>query len=180
MNTKTEAKTDNKPEEKVEGPTVKTYPDGSQRVGTPPFPALSPLEESAKAANEPAAAPTPMYIPKGMKTEGEANVTGPSGLTQEQFRAKVEQQVESDVQSGKAPNTPNPTTSSDKPELAGAAPADLEGLNPANPADLKKLAAGVKPDVDATQEVIDAAALQVARETKGLVGGDTKTVTKKK
>jgi hypothetical protein len=24
---------------------VKTYPDGSQRVGSPPFPELSPLEE---------------------------------------------------------------------------------------------------------------------------------------
>lgn len=25
---------------------TKTYPDGSQRVGCPPFPALSPLEEA--------------------------------------------------------------------------------------------------------------------------------------
>lgn len=39
---------------------IKTYPDGSQRVGEEPFPALSPLEQAAgKKEPEPKAKPTP-------------------------------------------------------------------------------------------------------------------------
>lgn len=169
MTEKAEAKRD---DIKTEAPTVHTYPDGSQRVGTPPFPKLSPTEELAKAANEPGPGATPMYIPKGFKTEGEAAPQNPSGLTAEQFKEKVAQQVESDVISGKDPQTPNPTTSSDKPELAGVVPTEGEGLDPADPKDLEKLASGVKPDVDATDEQIKAAAVQVARETKGVVVAD--------
>ena len=167
------AAADRRDDEKVEGPTVYTYPDGSQRVGTAPFPKESPLEQAAGSSNEPAAGPTPMYIPKGMKTEGEADAVVPSGLTKEQFQKKVAQQVESDVASGKDANTVNPTTSSDKPELAGVADA-VEGLNPGNSDDLKKLTAGVKPDVKATKEQIDAAATQVARETKGVIADGKK------
>lgn len=164
---------------KVEGPTVKTYPDGSQRVGTPPFPTESPAEEAARLKNEPAPGATPMYVPKGMKTDGEAAPVSPSGLTAENFRAKIEQQVESDVTAGKDPNTPNPTTSSDKPELAGSVPVEGEGLDPADPKDLEKLSKGVKPRVDATDEEIKAAAVQVARETKGTIVVDDKKSNKK-
>lgn len=167
-------------DEKVDGPTVFTYPDGSQRVGTAPFPKESPLEESAKAANEPAPGATPMYVPKGYKTEGEAAPAESTALTADQFKAKVEQQVESDVAAGKDPNTPNSTTSSDKPELVGTVPVEdgVEGLDPSDPKDLDKLAKGVKPDVKATDEQIRAAAVQVARETKGVI--TTKTDNKAK
>lgn len=166
-------------EEKVEPTTVKTYPDGSQRFGTPPFPAESPAEEAARLKNEPAPGVTPAYIPKGFKTEGEAAPVSASGLTAENFKAKIEQQVESDVSAGKDPNTPNPTTSSDKPELAGVVPTEGEGLDPADPKDLEKLTKGVKPRVDATDEEIKAAAIQVARETKGTIVTDDKTSKKK-
>lgn len=145
---------------------VHTYPDGSQRVGRPPFPAKSPLEE-AGGNGQPSANPG-MHIPQGVKTSGSAAPVEGKQVTAEQFRARVERQVESDVMSGKSPDTPNPTTSSDKPELAGVADV-VDGKNPADPADLKSLIAGVKPDVKATQEEIDAAATQVARETAGLV-----------
>jgi len=143
-----------------------TYADGSQRFGVPPFPAKSPLEEEAES--KAGTSPTPAAVPQGMKTSGEVAPAATGQITKDQFRAKVEQQVESDVLSGKSPDTPNPTTSSDKPELAGVAQV-MEGLDPADPDDLKKLASGVKPDVKATQEQIDAAATQVAREVKGLV-----------
>lgn len=171
----TDKDTSKKDENKAESPTVHTYPDGSQRVGTPPFPKLSPLEESARAANEPGPGATPMYVPKGFKTEGEAAPAAATGLTADQFKAKVEQQVESDVSAGKDPNTPNSTTSSDKPELVGTVPVEdgVEGLDPANPKDLDKLASGVKPDVKATDEQIRAAAVQVARETKGVITAKT-------
>lgn len=145
---------------------VHTYADGSQRVGCPPFPKESPLEEIG-GDNQPSANPG-MHIPQGVKTSGSAAPAEGTQVTAEQFRARVERQVESDVMSGKSPDTPNPTTASDKPELAGVAQV-VEGKNPANPADLKSLVSGVKPDVKATKEEIDAAATQVARETAGLV-----------
>ena len=165
--------------EKVEATTVKTYPDGSQRFGCPPFPTESPAEEAARLKNEPAPGATPAFIPRGYKTDGEAAPVAASGLTAENFKAKIEQQVTSDVTAGKDPHTPNPTTSSDKPELAGAVPTEGEGLDPADPKDLEKLTKGVNPKVDATDEEIKAAAIQVARETKGTIVTDDKTSNKK-
>lgn len=177
----TEKDTTKKDEAKEAAPTVYTYPDGSQRVGTPPFPKLSPKEEADQAANEPGPGATPMYVPKGFKTEGEAAPAAATTLTADQFKAKVEQQVESDVAAGKDPNTPNNTTSSDKPELVGTVPVEdgVEGLDPSDPKDLDKLAKGVKPDVKATDEQIRAAAVQVARETKGVITTKTDTKSKK-
>lgn len=177
----TEKEAPKKDETKAEAPTVFTYPDGSQRVGTPPFPKLSPKEEADRAANEPGPGATPMYVPKGFKTEGEAAPAESTALTADQFKAKVEQQVESDVAAGKDPNTPNSTTSSDKPELVGTVPVEdgVEGLDPSDPKDLDKLAKGVKPDVKATDEQIRAAAVQVARETKGVITTKTDAKSKK-
>lgn len=43
---------------------VFTYADGSQRVGVPPFPAKSPIEEKAEEKRR---APTGMVVPDGMK-----------------------------------------------------------------------------------------------------------------
>jgi hypothetical protein len=150
---------------------VHTYPDGSQRVGKAPFPKLSPLEEQG-GVNQPATAPG-MHIPQGVKTSGAEAPQEGSQVTESEFRQRVEQQVRADVASGKSPDTPNPTTASDKPELAGTANV-VDGKDPANPDDLKALARGVKPGVKATQEQIDAAATQVARETGGLVASDKK------
>lgn len=154
---------------------VHTYADGSQRVGTPPFPKLSPLEEVG-GDGTPTARPG-MHIPQGVKTTGAVAPAEATNVTEKQFRARVEQQVNADVLSGKSPDTPNPTTASDKPELAGTANV-VDGKDPANPADLKALASGVKPSVDATQEEIEAAATQVARETGGLVVADKKATKK--
>lgn len=159
-------------DEPVPQTEVHTYPDGSQVVGVPPFPEKSPKERALTEKED----VRPMHIPKGVKTSGEAAASESGSLTAEQFREKVEQQVEADVTSGKDPATPNPTTSSDKPALANTVTADQveKSFNPENPQDLDRLTKGVKPDVDATDEQIAAAALQVARETKGLVS-DEKT-----
>ena len=62
--------------ESVPQSEVHTYPDGSQRVGVPPFADKSPLEEAADklervgapASPQPVA---PVVIPPGMATSGE-------------------------------------------------------------------------------------------------------------
>jgi hypothetical protein len=160
---------------------VFTYPDGSQRVGLPPFPKESPLEQDLRTKNEESATPTPMHIPHGMKTSGEpAPAENGTSVTVDQFKARVKQQVESDVTSGKDPATPNPTTASDKPELANVTTADAlqAASEPVTAEDLAKIAVNIKPDVEATPEQIEAAALQVARETKGVIP-DAKASKKK-
>lgn len=156
---------------------IHTYPDGTQVVGTPPFPAQSPRERSTAPAAEDR--PRPMHVPHGRPTSGEAApmVTDNSA---EVFKAKVVQQLESDVQSGKDPHTPNPTTSSDKPELANVAhPDELEDatIQPLTEADIAKAAKGVNVE-GATEDQKEAAVLQVARETKGAI--PAKTTAKKK
>lgn len=161
MSDKTTDKTNEVPEREIH-----TYPDGSQRVGAAPFPAKSPLEE-AGGTGESAIKPG-MHIPQGVKTSGATAPAEGTNVTTAEFRARVEQQVAADVLSGKSPDTPNPTTASDKPELAGVA-AVVDGKDPGNPDDLKALTAGVKPSVKATKEQVEAAATQVARETAGLV-----------
>lgn len=52
---------------------VHTYPDGSQRVGEPPFPKLSPLEE-ARGVTEAVEAeiPAPEHAKRGRKPKAEA------------------------------------------------------------------------------------------------------------
>ena len=56
---------------------VHTYPDGSQRVGEPPFPKLSPLEE-ARGVTEgvtesvEAEIPAPEHAKRGRKPKAEA------------------------------------------------------------------------------------------------------------
>lgn len=144
---------------------VHTYADGSQRVGSAPFPKESPLEASG-GDGTPAAKPG-MRIPDGIKTSGAAAPAEGTNVTTKEFKARVEQQLAADIASGKNPNTPNPTTASDKPELAGVA-AVVNGKDPSNPADLKSLASGVKVK-GGDKDMLDAAATQVARETGGLV-----------
>lgn len=156
---------------------VHTYPDGSQRVGVPPFPEKSPLEEETAEKRQVA---NGMVIPPGMKVEGEAVVASGVGITAEEFQAKAEQQLQSDITSGKSPSTINPTTASTKPLLAGtdghvldavdagatgtSAVGDL-GNNEA-PVDLNAIAAQIEPqgDFEATDEQKEAAVAQVARE----------------
>ena len=144
---------------------VHTYPDGTQVVGMPPFPAKSPKEEATEAA-----APIPrMHVPQGVKQTGEADAVDTS-TTREQFEAKVAQQLKADVMSGKDPETPNPTTDSAKPALANVVTADQVENAYIEPTaeDLEKLAHSIKAEgVDATEEEKEAAVLQVARETKG-------------
>lgn len=144
-----------------------TYPDGSQRVGTPPFPELSPIQE-AEAKLERVGAPpaAPMQPPPGMPTSGAAVPASPVGITTEQLAAKAQEQLDSDVMSGKSPNTPNPTTDSNKPELAGTA-GDLPPAEP-TPEELEAIAASIQPSAEgATAEQAEAAVTQVLRETKG-------------
>lgn len=147
-----------------------TYADGSQRVGTPPFPKLSPLEEAAKTPD--GTVPVPAQPRPGQPTSGEADpVATDTSAEATQFR--VEQQLTSDVLSGKSPDTPNPTTDSLKPGLANMITAnDLEQVNPEPTAeDIERMARDIKPSgkIDATEEEKEAAALQVLRETKGAV-----------
>ena len=148
---------------------IHTYPDGTQVVGTAPFPAKSP-KESLVAADP---APVAMRVPTGVKTSGAAT-PAVADNSAEVFKAKVEQQLASDKASGKSPDTPNPTTSSDKPELAAVTTADeLDStVTGAASPDLHKLTKGIKGDY--TPEQKDAAVLQVARETKGPVATKTK------
>lgn len=175
---------------------VHTYKDGSQVVGVPPFPDKSPLERDAEQKRTHAAAhggagpgAVGMAIPHGMKTSGEAAPTPVPTVTAEGFKKAVEQQLTSDVTSGKDPHTPNPTTSSDKPQLAGTAGIPGAGTNPkqvlsADPSaeELQKIAGQIKPTGEAvkgaTKEEIEAAATQVAREIKGPVVADDKSSQK--
>lgn len=172
---------------------VHTYPDGSQVVGVPPFPDKSPLERDAELRRQHAAAhgigpaAVGMQIPHGMKTSGAPAPSPVPNITESGFKAKVQEQLESDLTSGKSPDTPNPTTSSDKPALAGT--ARVEGATAKevlsgepSTADLQKIAAQIKPTgeavKDATKEEIEAAVTQAAREIKGPVVADDKTSQK--
>ncbi len=158
---------------------VHTYPDGSQRVGVPPFPKESPLEEVAEEKR----LQRPMAVPPGMKTSGAAEPeAGPNAA--DVIRERAVEQLTADVMSGKEPETPNPTTSSDKPELAGESgvvTADqLEsGLAPVASAEptaeeLQKIAEQIEPkgNIEATDDEKAAAVAQVARETKGVIAAD--------
>lgn len=173
--------TDRKEDNTGELPTVYTYPDGSQRVGRPPFPKLSPAEESARAGHDAGPGAAPMKVPDGYKQMGEAAPEPTGNVTTEQFAARVEQKLRSDVLSGKDPNTPNQTTASDKPELAGVVNVDenIETVDPTDPKGLEKLTKGVHVK-GATEEQEKAAAVQIARETAGPVQVDTKAKKAKK
>lgn len=164
---------------------VHTYADGTQVVGVPPFPAKSPKEIAADEAR----APSVMAVPHGMKQSGVATSDlAVNGLTPEQAKWAAEQQLTSDVLSGKDPHTPNPTTASDKPILAGTGnvitAGDVEGAVVAVPSDpeaIKKVADAIKPkgEAEATPEQKEGAAVQVVREAAGAVVVDTKKSAKK-
>lgn len=159
---------------------VHTYADGTQVVGVPPFPAKSPKE----VADEEARTASTMFVPHGMKQSG-VNTSDlvVSGMTPERAKWMAEQQLTADVLSGKDPHTPNPTTASDKPVLAGTGnvitAGDVESkavLSPSDPEDLKKVADKIEPkgNIKASDEQKEGAAVQVIRETGGPVVVDTK------
>lgn len=181
MTTKTDTTVPPVDEATVHGSVVHTYPDGSQRVGAPPFPKLSPIEESQGLGEE--TSPRPMYVPPGRATSGEpAPVDGQPGLTADQLERKIEEQLKSDVASGKDPHTPNPTTDSAKPELAGSVPPEAveEGVSTeVTVEELADIAKGIKVE-GASEEQKDAAVVQVAREVKGPVVADAKPAKAKK
>lgn len=157
--------------------TVHTYPDGTQVVGTPPFAKESPAQRVADVA--PAA--RPMAIPPGTPTSGVDPATvGVSGETAEQLAERASQQLTSDVLSGKDPHTPNPTTASDKPQLAGTGNVVRADEIEITQRDLDKIASEIKPEgnVTATKEEKQAAAVQVARETKGVVAAKSSKAKK--
>ena len=164
-----------------------TWPDGSSAVGVPPFPDESPKQRAARLADEHAIAHGAHLIPHGMKRSGEAPAIGAAAMTETGFEEKVGQQLASDIASGKSPDTINPTTASDKPELAGiaAAPIGEDVVLPADPTpeELAKVAASIKPGSDLardpTPEEVEAAVTQVARETKGPVVVDPPAVDEK-
>lgn len=166
---------------------VHTYADGSQRVGVPPFPKESPLEEQAEEKRR----ATPMTVPQGMKQSGEVPAAAAPGADLDALKERAEEQLTSDVLSGKDPHTPNPTTASDKPQLAGetgVVTADmLEGDALAAPAEptaeeLATIASQIEPkgDIEATDEQKTAAVAQVARETKGVIAAPAPSTSKKR
>lgn len=181
-------------EGQAERSTVYTYADGSQRVGMPPFPELSPIEEEQASKRQMANGHTvaPMVVPPGMRTEGAPAPVAGAGITEEEFTAKAQQQLQSDVASGKSPEVVNPTTASTKPQLAGtdghvSEAMDLGdgGLSTQNAdasIDLDKIAADIKPegDFEATDEQKAAAVAQVAREVGVPVVEDEKPASKKR
>jgi hypothetical protein len=156
---------------------VHTYPDGSQRVGVPPFPKESPLEETAEDKRR----VTPMTVPQGMKQSGDVPAAAALGTDLDALRERAEEQLTSDVISGKDAHTPNPTTSSDKPQLAGESGvvtadqlesgANLASAEP-TAEELATIANQIEPkgNIKATDEEKTAAVAQVARETKGVIG----------
>lgn len=170
--------------------TLHTYADGSQRVGTPPFPELSPKEEtSAMARGE---TPARMQRPQpGQPVSGVDPADVENGVTEGDTALRAQQQLTADVLSGKDPHTENPTTSSDKPALAGEdnvirADALEQTLTPTGEATaetIEQIAASIEPsgNLDATDEEKEAAAVQIARETRGAVtAGDDGTTAKDK
>ncbi len=169
--------------EERDGSTVHTYPDGSQVVGRPPFPDKSPLELAAEQRrNEGAKPPTPMFIPPGTPLSGEKPPVAGAGVTSEQLAAQAGQQLQSDVVSGKDPNTINPTTASDKPELAGTSgtivASDLEqGLTLDDPKVRDEIAAQIEPsgNIEASEDEKNAAVAQVIRENKGTLVEESDT-----
>jgi hypothetical protein len=129
------------------------------------------------------------FIPHGMKQSGERPPVAPLGTTESEFKAKAEQQLAADVASGHDPHTVNPTSASDKPELANTdGTAGLEDPEKApdlpTPEELAKIAADIKPtgNFKATDEQKAAAVAQVARETLGPIypDADEKTEPAKK
>lgn len=165
---------------------VHTYSDGTQVVGVPPFPAKSPreLEADEKRSH------SPMAVPMGMKQSGvvmsDLNVIG---LTPDEAKFAAQQQITSDVLSGKDPHTPNPTTSSDKPVLAGTgnviSAGDVESVSlSTNPTaeELADLADAIEPNgaknLPATDEQKEGAAVQIVRESAGAVVVPKKTAKK--
>lgn len=167
---------------------VHTYPDGSQVVGVPPFPDKSPLEQVADEKRR----ATPMIVPTGMKQSGEVPAAAAPSADLDALKERAEEQLTSDVLSGKDPLTPNPTTASDKPELAGetgVVTADqLEDGTVAAAAaeptaeELATIASQIEPkgDIEATDEQKAAAVTQVARETKGPVAAPAPATSRKR
>lgn len=163
---------------------VHTYDDGTQVVGVPPFPAKSPKEIAADEAR----AASLMHVPAGMKQTGATTsdlvVTG---MTPERAKWMAEQQLASDYLSGKDPHTPNPTTSSDKPILAGTGNVVTAGdvetkavVVPTDPEEIARVAGAIEPkgDFEASDEQKEGAAVQVVRESPGAVVIDTKSKKK--
>lgn len=166
---------------------VHTYADGSQRVGTPPFPEKSPLEEQAEEKRK----ATPMNVPQGMAQSGVVPTAAAPGADLDALKERAEEQLTSDVLSGKDPHTPNPTTASDKPELAGESgvvTADqledgtVTAAAEPTPEELATIASQIEPkgDIEATDEQKAAAVTQVARETKGAVAAPAPTTSRKR
>lgn len=165
-----------------------TWPDGSQAIGVPPFPEKSP-KERAEVVEEDAIVASAV-VPAGMPRSGEAAPVVARGITESQFKAKAEQQLESDYISGHDPHTVNPTSASDKPELANTdGTAGLESpddvIENPTPEELAKIAAAIEPqgNFTPTDEQKAAAVAQVARETLGPIYPDedtSKTTSKSK
>ena len=155
---------------------VHTYADGTQVVGVPPFPAKSPKEVAESKLERVGAPPAPpMVVPYGMATSGEAAPAAANGTTVEDLKARAQNQLESDVQSGKAANIPNPTTASDKPQLAGVGNLDAANAVDLTPEEIEALARQIQPSAEgASDEQAKDAATQVIRETGGpIVDGDS-------
>lgn len=182
-NRRADAAREDSPQERV----VYTYPDGSQVVGAPPFPEKSPIEREAEnrrlhaeAHGHVVRAAPGMVIPPGMKTEGAPAPSPLRNTTESEFIGKVEQQLASDIASGKSPDTPNPTTSSDKPNLAGIGrvpdPGDVVLQADPTPEELARIAASINVGDTVprqpTEAEVESAVTQVARETKGMVLSD--------
>lgn len=158
-------------------PVLYTYADGSQRLGRPPFPPKSPKEEEAEARRN--GNITPQMPQQGQTVAGVdpgSVSTAQPGMTPEQAAFAAQQQLTSDVLSGKSPYTPNPTTSHDKPNLAGAdnvlqgGEAELQANAEPTQADLDRIASQIEPagNIEATPQEKEAAAVQVLRESKGV------------
>jgi hypothetical protein len=154
---------------------VHTYADGTQVVGVPPFPAKSPRELEAEERRS----HSPMAVPPGMKQSGESvSDLAVNGITEDEAKFAAQQQLTSDVLSGKDPHTPNPTTSSDKPVLAGTGNVITAGdvaapTLSANPTaeEIADIADSIEPNgaknIEATDEQKEGAAVQIVREAGG-------------
>lgn len=147
------------------------YADGSERVGTPPFPDLSPIEERESKLERVGAPAMVQTTYNGMEVQGPgANLpTSRPGVSIEEMAERAQNQLNADLVSGKPVNIPNPTTASDKPELAGIGNLDAaEGTNDPTPEELAAIAAKIVPSAEgATEQQAKDAAQQVVRETGG-------------
>jgi hypothetical protein len=161
---------------------VHRYADGTEVVGVPPFPAKSPREQAEDKLERVGAPPAPpMVVPPGMPTSGEAAPSSVNGSTVEDLKARAQNQLESDVQSGKAANIPNPTTASDKPQLAGVGNLDAANAVDLTPEEIEALARQIQPSAEGASDAqAKDAATQVIRETGGPIVDDKADKSAKK